>query len=350
MKERLPNYFPLLEQISEDDDDDDIGCCSSSGNQKCSTKSLDLEKPKHGERTTEASIGLMPPLQTETEVSLGPMSPVQKLLFLLSLLLCLLFFITFGWLLPCNLPGFSGQQKQEKANWLARLNNTEITTNLEAVALKFGGPPFLVIFGMRSKANNSDNAGLMALSQSDGKTLWYVPLHSMPTSLKCNMLDINRDGVMDCIVRGQNGLFVAVNSINGHTFWYLHNHNNQPPPVGLSAPVIIPDCDGDLVPEIVVAYRIQNVNSDNNDSSLTYMAVVSSSSGQLLGLLHHLEVCNKIPAIVTRQTDDIENIDIVFFCSNGSNDGNVWVLPSSSLCKSGTVHSDALNSLRSVYG
>lgn len=344
MKE--PNYFPLLEETGEGYDD---VLFSSPDNQKCNKISVQSEKPKCGERTVEASTVLVPPIQTETEVPLGPMSPVQKLLFLLSLFLCLLFFVTFAWLLPCNLPEFRKQEKQDKVSWLIHLNDTEITTNLEAVTLKFGSPPFLVVFGMRSKTNNSSTAGLMALSESEGNILWYVPLHSVPTSLKCNILDVNKDGIMDCIIRGENGLFVAVNSINGHTFWYLHNHNGQPPPVGLSAPVIIPDCDGDLVPEVVVAYCIQKFDSDNNASSLIYMAVVSGSSGQLLGLLHHLEVCNEIPAIVTRQTDDADNVDIVFFCSNGSNNGHVWVLPSSSLCQSETISSDTLSSLRTVY-
>ncbi|XP_076309136.1 uncharacterized protein LOC143224751 isoform X3 [Tachypleus tridentatus] len=346
MKERLPNYFPLLEETGEGDDD---VLFSSPDNQKCSKKSLQSEIPKCGERTMEASIGLVPSVQTETEVPLGPMSPVQKLLFLLSLFLCLLFFVTFAWLLPCNLPEFRKQEKQDKVSWLTHLNNTEITTNLEAVTLISGSPPFLVVFGMRSKTNNSSTAGLMALSQSGGKIVWYVPLHSVPTSLKCNILDVNKDGIMDCIIRGENGLFVAINSVNGHTFWYLHNHNGQPPPVGLSAPVIIPDCDGDLVPEVVVAYCIQKFDSDNNASSLIYMAVVSGSSGQLLGLLHHLEVCNEIPAVVTRQTGDIDNVDVVFFCSNGSNNGHVWILPSSSLCQSETISSDTLSNLRTVY-
>ena len=69
----------------------------------------------------------------------------------------------------------------------------------------------------RPSSTNDDlsSNGLIGLSLNDGSERWRSGLLSKPSKHDCNLIDVDGDGVKDCLVVGQHGLMTAVNPING---------------------------------------------------------------------------------------------------------------------------------------
>ncbi len=69
---------------------------------------------------------------------------------------------------------------------------------------------------------------LMAIRGYDGKELWKLPTLSEVFSLNCHSMDLNKDGVNDCIASGRMGTLLAVDPTNGkllvHSLQYMYNH------------------------------------------------------------------------------------------------------------------------------
>lgn len=66
----------------------------------------------------------------------------------------------------------------------------------------------------------SIESGVIAIQETDGKEFWKLHLHSLPSSISCNTLDVNSDGVPECIVMGGNGLLTAIDAKEGNDLYY----------------------------------------------------------------------------------------------------------------------------------
>lgn len=62
----------------------------------------------------------------------------------------------------------------------------------------------------------SGSFGLLALRPEDGQELWRQELQAKPQKHDCNLVDLNEDGVNDCLVVGDGGLLTAVDPTNGN--------------------------------------------------------------------------------------------------------------------------------------
>ena len=57
--------------------------------------------------------------------------------------------------------------------------------------------------------------GIVALRGYDGKLLWKVDSYSEVFALNCHGIDVNGDGVDDCIATGRLATLQAINPLNG---------------------------------------------------------------------------------------------------------------------------------------
>jgi hypothetical protein len=57
--------------------------------------------------------------------------------------------------------------------------------------------------------------GLLALRPEDGAEVWRQELEAKPYKHDCNLVDLNGDGLRDCVVVGARGLFNAVDPKTG---------------------------------------------------------------------------------------------------------------------------------------
>lgn len=305
-KETL-DYVPVP-QLQSDEDEREQWKSSSikhNGSTDISEKSFVNEKLKDGD---------------DVVVDPGPMSPLRKLCFVLSILLCVFFVIAFAWLIPCKLPLYVGKEKPLLVEWVLAISvdNMVLSTNLESVPGITDARP--VVFGIKSITNESINSpSLMSIEASVGHIMWHVELPSQATSVSCHEIDINGDKVLDCMVLG-NGFLMLINGTDGHIFWKLLSD-------AFSSPVVVADCDEDSVVDIAVFSSSPNVS----------ILVLSGLSGKTISSLP-VHQCNTLPKVaVSRKMGAKDLLDIVFSCVDDQESEHLWSISVEDLCQSKTL-------------
>ena len=72
----------------------------------------------------------------------------------------------------------------------------------------------VVVSGFSNNLKSS-SYGLLALRPEDGAEIWRRELQAKPHRHDCNLIDVNQDGVNDCIVVGHEGLLTAIDPKTG---------------------------------------------------------------------------------------------------------------------------------------
>ena len=77
--------------------------------------------------------------------------------------------------------------------------------------------------------SNSSYFGLLALRPEDGAELWRQELEAKPLKHDCNLVDVNNDGLKDCIVVGERGMLAAIDPQTGkmHFPFYIFSSNSR---------------------------------------------------------------------------------------------------------------------------
>ncbi|PRD35216.1 UNVERIFIED_CONTAM: hypothetical protein NCL1_12221 [Trichonephila clavipes] len=184
----------------------------------------------------------------------------------------------------------------------------------------------LIILGFEGTESES---GLLAVQESNGKESWRLHLHSALSSSLCNVIDVNSDGIKECLVIGNDGLLAAIDVKKGSSLWYLHNHSDLNNANSIGGPVIVPDYDEDNIKDIVISY---NMGYGENSS---HLALVSGGTGQIIGSLIELTQCAG-PVTTHLSLESQNEIHVVLHCP-GERNGNLWLISSKD------IHGAALN-------
>ena len=64
-------------------------------------------------------------------------------------------------------------------------------------------------------ASRKDASGLIAFRPDTGQELWRHGLKAFPRKHDCNLVDVNGDGLHDCLVVGDSGLLTAIDPRTG---------------------------------------------------------------------------------------------------------------------------------------
>ena len=99
-----------------------------------------------------------------------------------------------------------------------------LTSGLEVVETKEEADSMVV-----SGFSNSSYFGILALRPEDGAELWRQELEAKPLKHDCNLVDVNNDGLKDCIVVGERGMLAAIDPQTGkmHFPFYIFSSNSR---------------------------------------------------------------------------------------------------------------------------
>ncbi|XP_055928423.1 uncharacterized protein LOC129959552 [Argiope bruennichi] len=307
------HYMPLPQNQSDDDE---------SGPSK--EDKVDKQVFKN---SFDASEGLSKRIRHSGTAEINPknlpMSPMRLTMFIISLIICFLFVVIFVFFVPCTTSQNLNRICHLTYKWRKSFPNMSFTSPLDFLDHGSYGKR-LIILGFEGS-----ESGLIAIQESNGKESWRLHLHSLPISSFCNVIDVNSDGIAECLVIGYNGLFAAIDVKKGISLWYLHNHSDLNSANSIYGPVIVPDCDEDGIADIVISY---DMGSSDNSS---YLALVSGGTGQIIGSLVELTQCHG-PAVSQLSIEYQNAIYLVLHCPGEIND-NLWLLSSKN------IHEAALN-------
>ena len=90
---------------------------------------------------------------------------------------------------------------------------------------------------------------ILAMDGITGRTVWETEVDFPVFALRCE-LDVNQDGVMDCIASGRTGGFTALNGVDGAVLWVVDAEITFPG-YNFFFPLIVDDLDSDGVSDLI---------------------------------------------------------------------------------------------------
>ena len=122
---------------------------------------------------------------------------------------------------------------------------------------------------------------IVVMDGKTGETIWETDVPFQAFALKCE-LDVNSDGMVDCLASGRMSGFVALNGVDGSVLWHrdpdvaYHRYN-------FYFPLIVQDLDGDGTSDIINVHGGDaTFSSEDTERSPAKLVVVSGRTGQKL--------------------------------------------------------------------
>ncbi|XP_022902074.2 uncharacterized protein [Onthophagus taurus] len=117
--------------------------------------------------------------------------------------------------------------------------------------------------------------GLIALNGITGDVIWRKWLGHTIFTIFCDV-DVNADGIFDCLATGKGGIFCVINSRNGSIIWKFDNKFNPPQPLILDIYManFIEDVDNDGVDDVLAAHT-----SQTDIAKVGHMILISGKTG-----------------------------------------------------------------------
>ncbi|KRT80324.1 hypothetical protein AMK59_7925 [Oryctes borbonicus] len=209
------------------------------------------------------------------------MSLSRKYCFLFSILACFLTIAIFLWVLPCS---ENDTCPMHISNWENQHEDFEFKSRINIVNSAFADSYNLVILFKKSLNDADSKNGAMCILGNNGGISWYTPQVKEPADLNCYLIDVNGDGVKDCLLLGEMGL-QAVDPISGQILYHVHNQNAEKGINSIDIPVILPDLNKDGINEMITVI--------NGKVFHNKLVIVCGRTGMLLSkvlLKHCLDV------------------------------------------------------------
>lgn len=132
-----------------------------------------------------------------------------------------------------------------------------------------------------------------------GQISWYDQMADEPTSIDCGILDVDLNGITDCLVISyENGQLGCINPVSGQWMWHISLYQTAKNASSenrvarkaidlLDFPLILPDIDGDLVNDLLMVTSLEQVHHNN-------FLFVSGAHGRPIGKAYTLTNCEFI--------------------------------------------------------
>jgi hypothetical protein len=178
------------------------------------------------------------------------------------------------------------------------------------------------------------NNGIMAYNGASGELLWKRSARN-EIFTSAAFQDINGDGTDDVFIGGRQAQLYAINGANGQLIWEYYPYTTDPSIDGLYnfyTSQFIPDQDGDLLPDLLVANGGDHSLPDwETDRPPGHIMVISSATGALLAMAvvpdNAETYCS--PVVVDLQGDG--NLWVLFGTGGETLGGSFWAAPLSSV-------------------
>ncbi|XP_055688684.1 uncharacterized protein LOC129793097 [Lutzomyia longipalpis] len=224
------------------------------------------------------------------------MSGSRKVLFFLSIGLCVFVIVGFLWLLPCSDTATcsSGEKGAKTHNWLRDYEKIELKGVINTAAgLKGRGKNLIFMYRSDRVFVEFDEGehhtnGIISLIGRGGQVGWYDEMPEEPKSIDCSLVDVNKNGQPDCLVVGQMGQLGALDPISGEWLWSWRAGNaSKIPEDSVDFPLILPDLNGDGVKDLLQI----GLSEGNQHNGLT---LISGATGRILGKSYTVAECECI--------------------------------------------------------
>ncbi len=133
-------------------------------------------------------------------------------------------------------------------------------------------------------AQEPDPSGyVVAVSGATNEVLWKVP-DPRDAFTTPRFVDVNGDGVPDVVMGGREGSFAAFNGVDGSVLWRTDPQSIAKTPAYyyFMTPALIPDVNGDGIPDLVVVYGGNALKLPGTPRDPSYLAAVSGEDGAVL--------------------------------------------------------------------
>ncbi|XP_075212521.1 protein FAM234B isoform X2 [Lycorma delicatula] len=230
-----------------------------------------------------------------------PWSPLRKMAFVTSLILCFMTISVFLWVIPCEWSTCPSNIKQ--LGWDKTLYGLEMKGEMSVVKTRFG--MYLIVMARGAIWNSSSSvrgqqfpphgSAVICLSGSSGDVSWWIKLSSNPIELDCSILDVNNDGINDCLVLGEHGYLVSIDPESGIKKWKFWEN------LGLSIvlekmtfPLVIPDVNNDGINDLIAIAQIHGTLHDVVYNEGHYLVLICGKTGHLLGRPINNQSCSNM--------------------------------------------------------
>ncbi|CAH0393226.1 unnamed protein product [Bemisia tabaci] len=334
--------------------DDTSSLDQENGTLKTNYQPLESMERSQNTRTSSTSTKTQPGGSPKNELYyVKPMSNLRKIAFISSIFICISTVIIFLWIVPCGIETCPAKlQLLSTTSWEKLLIDLEIKgaiTIIEGSWDRDQNLLFMLRGSLWKKLHvplRGDNfppqgGGLVSLISSNGALAWpsYRRLNNPPTDIDCALIDTDNDGVNECIVTGK-AFIAAVSPIKGETKWRYPSLSTlyQSKDIDFEFPVILPDLNGDKVPELAtISCDNQSSTTDNHNK---YQLLIISGSDGSVKLIE-----NKDCVEMSNLGFDLSQITLLYVCKLNSNDEKTATLNLSDVFKS----TNAININRSSY-
>ncbi|XP_019872265.2 uncharacterized protein LOC109600546 [Aethina tumida] len=179
------------------------------------------------------------------------MSTMRKAAFVCSILLCFLPVIIFLWVLPCS---DSNTCPIKISNWEYQQEDIEFKGKVNVVHGAFKKNLNLAILYKGSKLSTTVKNGVISFLGSSGAVAWDFHQEPDPISMDCSIIDIDGNGLNDCLILDDKGL-KAIETVSGTVIWHVQSSESKGAISDLSSLVKLTDFNNDGVTEFLTVYE-----------------------------------------------------------------------------------------------
>lgn len=243
----------------------------------------------HHNETTSDTVAIINGQDVDKDS--GPMSPLRKFCFVLSLLACVLTVVIFLWVIPCSddrtCP--AAIERTKTHNWIKNYEKIEFKGQINVVDTVWRRGRNLVfmyrgdgMFNVSDDFNKKRN-GIIALIGGTGEVAWFVEMVNEPSSIDCTLIDQDLNGSPDCLIMDEFGEVLCINPISGQWRWHITEHTSRKADL-LNFPLVLPDLNGDKVNELLLV-TVSKSGAHNR------LLIVSGSDGKAIGSSYVVKEC-----------------------------------------------------------
>lgn len=241
-----------------------------------STLNFEEKSPQYGN-----SRGVAPQQQLEQP----SMSTGRKIALSFSIVNCVVFIVLFLWILPCDFDTCKAPPHVKTKDWEVNLVGKGVqamamasspTSRLKEMVILLSSETSHLVSTPYCFSNESNS--LLGIRAADGKLVWEKNFTDAIQLINCSLIDVNNDGVDDCLLFPVAKSLSSLNSLTGAIMWEFHV-----PPYDLKTKEdldlqildidALADLDNDTIPDLAII---------TSDSKVKFFIGISGRNGELL--------------------------------------------------------------------